>query len=798
MKIINKIMLLVLATIVVQHVNSQTVNVQQVNTMYFMENVPQRNNLNPAFQPSSDYTIGLPVIGFTRLSMGNSSPILTNFVLDAAGGIDNFYNSLTNPTTLQTDAHINLLNFGFRSYKSYWTISLSENINGQMDIPKSMFKLLFYGTPDVNTFDLKNLSMNMTAYTEAAVGYSNQLSDKWTIGGKLKFLYGNSDISFTTNGLTLDAKSNGLTFAGNAFLNNNGELSLKPGGLGGAVDVGFTYKPDKFITFSGAVTDLGMIHWNQRVYNKANFSYAGNTSGIDANLDSLKSSILSGLKTSTPDSTGGAYNTFTCPKLNIGAEYAMLDNKLSLGILSRSLWMKGELNEEVTVSVNGRPEDWLNLSLSYSVFNGKSSNIGAGIGIRTGIVHWLLSADYIPLDRNSIASLNAPVPYNTHGVNFGIGLSIVLGNRKDADRDGISDKKDLCPDTPKGVKVDVNGCPVDTDGDGVPDYLDKCPNTPPEAKDFIDKNGCTLDSDGDGVPDYMDKCPDTQKEAIGFVDKNGCIQDTDGDGVPDYLDKCPNTPADAKDLVDKNGCLVDTDGDGIPDYLDLCPSTPSVAKGFVDKNGCTLDSDGDGIPDYLDKCPDTPLEAHGMVDASGCPRDTDGDGVPDYLDKCPTIQGTVRNNGCPEAKIEVKPEVVPEIKPEIKPEVVQPPKVEINKNLKVLFEKALQGIQFDAARYSIKPESYVILDQIAEALIDNPGYNIEIQGHTNNVGSHESNMLLSQKRAQAVLTYLVSKGVDAKRMSSVGFGDTLPIASNKTPEGRALNRRVEFSVTAIK
>ncbi|MEI6554876.1 MAG: DUF5723 family protein [Paludibacter sp.] len=794
MKIINKIMLLVLATIVVQQANSQTVNVQQVNTMYFMDNVPQRNNLNPAFQPFSDFYIGLPVVGFTRLSVGNSSPILTNFVLDPAGGTDNFYNSLTDLTTLHTNMQLNLLSFGFRSDNSYWNFSLTENINGQMAITKDLFKLLLYGTPDVNSFSMKNMSMNMTAYTEVAVGYSNQLSDKWSIGGKLKFLYGNNDISFNTSGLTLNALSNSLTLTGTGLLNNNGPLSIKPAGLGGAVDVGFTYKPDKIITFSGAVTDLGMIHWNQKVYNKANFSYTGITPGIDTNLDSVRNCIFTGLNNSTPDSVGSAYNTFTTPKLNIGAEFSLLDNKLSLGILSRSLWMNSEFNEEVTASINGRPVDWMNLSLSYSVFNGKSSNIGLGMGLRTGPLHWFLSADYIPFDKNSIHSFNLPIPYNTHGVNLGLGLTIVLGNRKDADRDGVTDKKDLCPKTPKGVKVDVNGCPIDSDGDGIPDYLDKCPNTPPEAKNFIDKDGCPLDADGDGVPDYMDECPDTPKDAIGFVDKKGCTLDSDGDGIPDNLDKCPNTPAEAKDLVDKTGCLVDTDGDGVPDFLDLCPNSPSIAKGFVDKNGCTLDSDGDGIPDYLDKCPETPLEAHGMVDASGCPRDTDGDGVPDYLDKCPTIQGTVRNNGCPEAKIEVKPEVIPEIKPE----VIPLPKVEINKNLKVLFEKALQGIQFDAARYSIKPESYIILDQIAEALIDNQGYNIEIQGHTNSIGSHESNMLLSQKRAQAVLTYLVSKGVDAKRMNSVGFGDTLPVASNKTPEGRALNRRVEFSVTAIK
>jgi len=150
---------------------------------------------------------------------------------------------------------------------------------------------------------------------------------------------------------------------------------------------------------------------------------------------------------------------------------------------------------------------------------------------------------------------------------------------------------------------------VDSDGDGVPDRYDRCPNTPKGVK--VDEFGCPIDSDKDGVPDYLDKCPDTPKGVQ--VDKDGCPLDSDGDGVPDYLDKCPNTPAGAK--VDKDGCPVDSDGDGVPDDLDKCPDTPAGVQ--VDENGCPVDSDGDGVPDYLDKCPDTPAGVR--VDKDGCP-----------------------------------------------------------------------------------------------------------------------------------------------------------------------------------
>jgi OOP family OmpA-OmpF porin len=119
----------------------------------------------------------------------------------------------------------------------------------------------------------------------------------------------------------------------------------------------------------------------------------------------------------------------------------------------------------------------------------------------------------------------------------------------DDDGDGVRNALDKCPDTPKGVTVDSNGCPIDSDGDGVPDYLDKCPGTPKGVK--VDAKGCPLDSDGDGVPDTADKCPGTPKGMA--VNAEGC-PDTDGDGVPDNIDKCPGTPRGVP--VDDVGCQL--------------------------------------------------------------------------------------------------------------------------------------------------------------------------------------------------------------------------------------------------
>jgi len=232
-----------------------------------------------------------------------------------------------------------------------------------------------------------------------------------------------------------------------------------------------------------------------------------------------------------------------------------------------------------------------------------------------------------------------------------------------------------------------------------------------------------------------------------FVDP-ATLRDSDGDGVPDHKDECPDTPKGVK--VNQRGCPLDTDGDGVPDYIDECPDTPKGVE--VDEKGCPFDTDGDGVPDYLDKCPGTPKGA--KVDGRGCPLDTDGDGVPDYLDECPgTPKGAkFDERGC------------------------------------WVISEAL----FDFNKYQIKTAFYPHLDEIVTVLKQNPDMVVEIQGHTDNVGSEAYNRKLSENRAKAVRNYLIKKGLSDQRLIAVGFGKSRPKTTNRTEEGRALNRRVEL------
>jgi len=459
--------------------------------------------------------------------------------------------------------------------------------------------------------------------------------------------------------------------------------------------------------------------------------------------------------------TWGFYNTIT-PDIHFKGN--MLHGNLNI---------KYKLNNGYLIAENSLLAPYIFAGVGASSYTGNRINnnmdypIVGGIGLKLRITE-VLSINYqATFGYMSTAHSNPnPADYPTGIVTprsggtdqfllhtFGIELN--LGKAKDEDKDGVSDRKDKCPNTPKGIAVDGNGCPLDADKDGVPDYLDKCPNTPPNTT--VNANGCP-DTDKDGVYDDLDKCPNTPLNVK--VDKTGCPIDEDGDGVPDYLDKCSNTPKNVS--VDINGCPLDGDKDGVPDYLDKCPNTPLGVQ--VEANGCPLDGDKDGVPDNIDKCPNTPAGV--SVDKVGCPLDTDGDGIPDYLDKCPTIPGTANNQGCPE----------------VKKEVLQ------------LFEKALQGIEFETGKAIIKPVSFPILNAIVKVMKENPTYKLSIGGHTDDVGDDAMNMTLSQNRADAVANYLITNGVDPLRTSAKGFGKTVPVDTNKTVKGRTRNRRVEFKV----
>jgi OOP family OmpA-OmpF porin len=245
------------------------------------------------------------------------------------------------------------------------------------------------------------------------------------------------------------------------------------------------------------------------------------------------------------------------------------------------------------------------------------------------------------------------------------------------------------------------------------------------------------------------------KAELPIVPPAPVVLDKDGDGVPDETDACPEV----KGVAALKGC-PDSDGDGITDKDDKCPNE----KGLIKYNGCPIpDTDKDGINDEVDNCKDVP----GLARYQGCPiPDTDKDGVDDEEDKCKDVAGVASNMGCPE----IAPAVIEKI------------------------NKAAASIFFATGSSKLLAKSNTALNNVVTILKANPDYKVDINGYTDNQGNADKNKALSETRANAVSEYLVKKGIDASRLSAVGFGDENPIADNKTAAGKSKNRRVEMKV----
>jgi outer membrane protein OmpA-like peptidoglycan-associated protein len=214
---------------------------------------------------------------------------------------------------------------------------------------------------------------------------------------------------------------------------------------------------------------------------------------------------------------------------------------------------------------------------------------------------------------------------------------------------------------------------------------------------------------------------------------------------------------------------LDTDGDGIPDRSDRCRLEREDRDAFQDSDGCPeLDNDGDGINDPDDACPLEAEDRDNFQDGDGCPeRDNDGDGFEDPADDCPLVAGVPDNQGCPRKDY---------------PGIVVTEK-ELRLTTPIVFERSTA---------TIRSVSFPVLDSIVRALGDRPQMKLEIGGHTDSQGDDAANLKRSQAQAEAVMSYLVDHGVEASRLTARGYGETRPIESNSTSQGRAINRRIEL------
>ncbi|GAA4357873.1 DUF5723 family protein [Hymenobacter saemangeumensis] len=493
-----------------------------------------------------------------------------------------------------------------------------------------------------------------------------------------------------------------------------------------------------------ALVDLGAIEYNNADYVRQ--ARLGNSGTVQwGSLDTLKYRSLAEVdnlmqKVLNINSKSKKFTTVLPAALHLNADYRFSQpffrNKFFLGAAwTQNLLMDKTVGSRAISSVALIPRlEFKQAELTFPVMLANNyQQLQLGAMVRLGP---------LAVGSDNLGGVFGATTISGYDVYASLGWGLGKTKpHKDDDKDGVSNALDKCPKV-KGV-WEFQGCP-DRDGDHVPDATDVCPDTPGLAK----FKGCP-DTDKDGTQDSEDECP-TEPGPAKF---KGC-PDGDGDGTPDKYDQCPED----RGPVETKGC-PDRDSDGVMDQNDKCPDTPGPADHF----GCP-DTDADTLYDNEDECP----TVAGPVENKGCPyADSDNDGVLDNVDACPRTPGPASNKGCPVLK-----------KAEIK-----------------IIQTAFANLEFETGKDIIRKKSYPSLNALAKLIVGRPTYILQLAGHTDNVGKPAANLLLSQKRTEAVKRYLVSKGVPDSHITTEWFGQTKPKASNKTAAGRARNRRVDMKVT---
>jgi len=320
----------------------------------------------------------------------------------------------------------------------------------------------------------------------------------------------------------------------------------------------------------------------------------------------------------------------------------------------------------------------------------------------------------------------------------------------------------------------------DRDKDGIANRDDECPDQAEDIDGFKDADGCKDgDNDEDTIPDNVDSCPNDAEDFDETLDDDGCPDlDEDGDGINDDLDACMNEPEDPDGFEDADGCPdEDNDLDGFTDAVDGCPDRAEDLDGFEDNDGCPdEDNDFDGLPDKGDGCPDQAEDLDKFEDDDGClDPDDDQDGVMDRSDACPTeketINGVIDDDGCPDEG----------------PAAYK---------LEVSTIELLAPLAFSTEHALDETKSASAMDQVALVLLANPGIKkVQIQGHGSFGATGQEAIDITQSRAQAVLDYLVARGVEASRLQAVGLGSTRPIAKGTSKKAKAANQRIQLVIT---
>ncbi len=403
---------------------------QQDLTIYNMQSIPQSSYTNPAFKPIPEYKfyIGFPALSSFYLGVGNTTGLKSkNNIIrrdddSLSINFDNFVDKLKKRNFLSLQLQEEILSFGFRQKKNYFSFSLTEKFFAHFSYPKDLMLLLWKGNGQFvgKTADFKGIGLNAMHYREYAVGMSHEINNRLTVGARGKLLFGKLNVNSKKTEISLytDENTYDLTANSNILINTSipeamfedsldfdaGNYIMNTKNKGLAIDLGACYKLNNKFTFSASVIDLGYIKWKSDVKNYYNdnvsFTFEGFDIGDMLKYDTIDfDDVAEELLDSLADifeikDKSSSYSTMLNTKIYLSGVYN-LTSKDRIGALIRTEFFNRAVHTALTLSYNRQFGKILNLSGSYSMRNRNYGNLGLGFALNLGSFQFYLISDNI-------------------------------------------------------------------------------------------------------------------------------------------------------------------------------------------------------------------------------------------------------------------------------------------------------------------------------------------------------------------------------------------------------------------
>jgi len=440
-------------------------------SLYYLENLPQSNFVNPAMMPRTNAFVGFPLINSIYISHQSDVSMKTFLQedgnqwvspLDANYDYDKLYRQIGKCANINENEAISPIIFGFKTHKGYFTFAYSEKLSFNGRIPADLFKIVENGFPDNSQFDLKTLGADVNYYREFSFGYATKVNDALTLGVHVKPLFGLAAMRFDINKLDLNTSLDEWSFDVDGSIYSSFPMDVysgsdgKPDSLeirdlkgseikkkvtnfsnpGLALDFGAVYELNNQWSFSGSLNNLGFISWKTDL-NSVSAKGKYNFNGLDIevqNLDSIDnafSDLLDSLTTVVDVQSGHQqFKSYLTPVLTLGAQY-QASYTVSFGFISQSFFQKYNFRQNFNLSTNINFYHFLTASANYNISVKGVNSFGFGLAFKGGPFQLYVLADHIPTRYTKVedGSSSYLVPSTTKEFNVMMGLNILFGGK---------------------------------------------------------------------------------------------------------------------------------------------------------------------------------------------------------------------------------------------------------------------------------------------------------------------------------------------------------------------------------